>query len=177
MVSDPDGATLSSKKQHPGSELLSRTFAESGRRLRAIAGRAGNQEDEDIVQDAFLRVIEKAERQEIPKLDNFLAHVVRCFTIDHLRRRAARAPVTWGRLEEDAVDTVSNPERGLMGSQRLTRVIAVIEAMPPRRREVFLLHRIEELTYAQIARRIGVSMKAVEKHIHLAMRQLSDADD
>jgi RNA polymerase sigma-70 factor (ECF subfamily) len=64
-----------------------------------------------------------------------------------------------------------------MGAQRLTRVIAVIEAMPPRRREVFLLHRIEELTYAQIARRIGVSMKAVEKHMHLAMRQLSDADD
>jgi RNA polymerase sigma-70 factor (ECF subfamily) len=177
MVSNPDGATLSSKKQHAGSELLSRTFAESGRRLRAIARRAGNQEDEDIVQDAFLRVVEKAEREEIPKLDNFLAHVVRCFTIDRIRRQATRATVTWGRPEEDAVDTVSDPERGLMGAQRLKRVIAVIDAMPPRRREVFLLHRIEELTYAQIARRIGVSIKAVEKHIHLAMRQLSDADD
>lgn len=156
---------------------LGRALIEKRSRLQSIARRAGGQEDEDIVQDAFLRVIERSRREDIPKLDNFLAHVVRCFTIDHLRRRAARAPVTWGRLEEDAVDTVSDPERGLMGAQRLTRVIAVIEAMPPRRREVFLLHRIEELTYAQIARRIGVSMKAVEKHMHLAMRQLSDADD
>ena len=55
--------------------------------------------------------------------------------------------------------------------------MASIEAMPPRRREVFLLHRVEELTYAQIARRLNVTIKAVEKHMHLAMRQLSDTDD
>jgi RNA polymerase sigma-70 factor (ECF subfamily) len=156
---------------------LGRALVEKGRRLRSIARRAGGQEDEDIVQDAFLRVVERSRREEIPKLDNFLAHVVRCLAIDRLRRRATRATATSGDLEEGAVDAVADPERGLMGAQRLKRVMAAIDAMPPRRREVFLLHRIEELTYAQIARRIGVSIKAVEKHIHLAMRQLSDADD
>jgi RNA polymerase sigma-70 factor (ECF subfamily) len=145
--------------------------------LRSIARRAGGQDDEDIVQDAFLRVVERSRHEDIPKLDNFLAHVVRCFAIDRIRRRATRATATSGHLEEDIVDAAADPERGLMGVQRLKRVMAVIEAMPPRRREVFLLHRVEELTYAQIGRRIGVSIKAVEKHIHLAMRQLSDTDD
>lgn len=75
------------------------------------------------------------------------------------------------------MDAVADPERSLMGAQRLKRVLAAIEAMPPRRREVFLLHRVEELTYAQIARQLGVSLKAIEKHMFLAMRQLSDTDD
>ena len=75
------------------------------------------------------------------------------------------------------MDPAADPERSLMGAQRLQRVMASIDAMPPKRREVFLMHRIEELTYAQIARRLNVSVKAVEKHVHLAMRQLSDTDD
>jgi RNA polymerase sigma-70 factor (ECF subfamily) len=78
---------------------------------------------------------------------------------------------------ENTVDPAADPERSLIGSQRLQRVMAAIEAMPPRRREVFLLHRVDELTYAQIARRLNVTIKAVEKHMHLAMRQLSDTDD
>jgi len=55
--------------------------------------------------------------------------------------------------------------------------MAAIDAMPPKRREVFLLHRVDDLTYAQIARRLDVSIKTVEKHFALAMRQLSDTDD
>ena len=47
-----------------------------------------------------------------------------------------------------------------------------IEAMPDRRREAFLLHRIDGLSYSQIARRMGVGIKAVEKHISSAMLQL-----
>lgn len=156
---------------------LRRAFLERRNGLRAIAKRAGNQDDEDIVQDAFVRVVEKAREEEIPKLDNFLAHVVRCFAIDRIRRRATRSAFAANDLEESAVDAASDPERGLMGAQRLRRVMATIDAMPPRRREVFLLHRVEDLTYSQIARRIGVSIKAVEKHVHLAMRQLSDTDD
>ncbi len=75
------------------------------------------------------------------------------------------------------MDAVADPERHVIGAQRLKRVMAAIDAMPPKRREVFLLHRVDDLTYAQIARRLDVSIKTVEKHFALAMRQLSDTDD
>ena len=156
---------------------IARAYAERRRNLRAIAGRAGAHDEEDVVQDAFLRIVERSRQEEIPKLDNLLARVVRCLAIDRLRRRATRSAFAASEAGESAVDAVADPERSLMGAQRLKRVLAAIEAMPPRRREVFLLHRVEELTYAQIARQLGVSLKAVEKHVHLAMRQLSDTDD
>lgn len=130
-----------------------------------------------MVQDAFVKVLERSATQEVRALDRLLARIVRCVAIDRIRLRAVRKSVTDAAKGEGAIDPAADPERTLMGVQRLQRVKAVIEAMPARRREVFLLHRVEDLTYPQIARRIGVSVKAVEKHIRLAMLQLSDADD
>lgn len=154
---------------------LSRSYAERRKVLRSLARRKGGQDDEDIVQDAFLKVVERSRRREISTVDKFLTHIVGLLAIDRSRRRAFR--LSRAEAEEGAVDAVADPERTLMGAQRLSRVLEVIEDMPPKRREVFLLHRIEELTYPQIAKRLEISVKTVEKHMHLAMLQLSDADD
>lgn len=155
------------------------TAAFTGRRnqLRAVALRAGREEADDVVQEAFLKVVETSQREEIRTLDNLLSRIVRRVAISNFRRRKTRVDYARSEIGEGAVDPAADPERALMGAQRLQRVMAVIGAMPLRRREVFLMHRVDELTYPQIARRAGISVKAVEKHMHLAMRQLSDADD
>lgn len=164
------------RKDRPDSEI-EQAYIKQQRKLRFIARRAGYQDEEDLVQDAFVLAVERSRTQEITKLDNLLANVVRCLAIDRLRRAPFRRTVTMVGAGERLVDVAANPERGLMGAQRLKRVLAAIEAMPPKRKEVFLLHRVEDLTYTQIAKHLGVSIKTVEKHLHLAMRQLSDTDD
>jgi RNA polymerase sigma factor (sigma-70 family) len=158
-------------------ENLIRAFRERRAKLRAVARRANAQDEEDLYQDAFVRIVERSKTEEIPKLDNLLRYVVRCLAIDRFRRKTTRRMLTSDEAGETIVDAAADPERSLMGAQRLSRVVAVINTMPEKRREVFLLHRVEELTYRQIATRLGVSIKTVEKHIHLAMRSLSDADE
>ena len=155
------------------------TAAFTGRRnqLRAVALRAGREEADDVVQEAFLKVVETSKREEVRTLENLLSRIVRRVAISNFRRRKTRVDYARSELGEGAVDPAADPERALMGAQRLQRVMAVIDAMPLRRREAFLMHRVDELTYPQIARRAGISVKAVEKHMHLAMRHLSDADD
>jgi RNA polymerase sigma factor (sigma-70 family) len=142
-----------------------------------IRRNADAQDEEDLYQDAFVRIVERANNEDIPKVDNLLRHVVRCLAIDRLRRKAARQTFTSDEVGEHFVDAAPDPERQVMSAQRFRRVMAAIDSMPPRRREAFMLHRVDELTYAQVARRMNVTIKAVEKHIHLAMRQLSDTDD
>jgi RNA polymerase sigma-70 factor (ECF subfamily) len=44
-------------------------------------------------------------------------------------------------------------------------VEAAIALLPPRCREVFLMHRLDGMSYSQIARSCGISVSAVEKHI------------
>ncbi|MFT3722146.1 MAG: RNA polymerase sigma factor [Hyphomonadaceae bacterium] len=156
---------------------LQRAFVDRRRSLTGIARRAGSQEAEDVVQDAFLKVVETSQKEEIRSPDRLLSRVVRCVAIDRLRRRKTRPAAVSVDVGETVVDPGADPERALIGTQRLKRVMLIIDQMPPRRREVFLLHRIEEATYPQIARRMGISIKAVEKHIHLALKQLAENDD
>ena len=61
--------------------------------------------------------------------------------------------------------------------QNLAAAAGVIRALPPRTRDAFLLHRFEDLTYRQIAGRLGVSVSMVEKHIAEALRQLKKSRD
>jgi RNA polymerase sigma-70 factor (ECF subfamily) len=54
-------------------------------------------------------------------------------------------------------------------------VRAAILALPPRCRAVYLMNRMDGLSYSEIARRCGISAKAVEKHMSRALRELRDA--
>lgn len=165
------------RSQEEMREAIEIAFRARSSKLRDVSRRVGAQDVEDVHQDAFARIIERSQSESIGQLDNLLRHVVRCFAIDRFRRKASRRTVTSDKAGENAVDAAADPERHLMSTQRLRRVLSAIDAMPPKRREVFLLHRIEEKTYAQIARQLSVSIKTVEKHMALAMRQLSDTDD
>lgn len=53
----------------------------------------------------------------------------------------------------------------LIARKRLESVRAAIDALPPRTREVFLMHRLEGAKYREIAIALGMSQSAVEKHI------------
>jgi RNA polymerase sigma factor (sigma-70 family) len=63
-------------------------------------------------------------------------------------------------------------EQIVAGKQRLKRMLAALNALPPRARQVVILRRFENLTYLQIARRLGISVSAVEKHMARAMAAL-----
>jgi len=159
------------------SDELARAYAERGPRLRAIASRAGPEEAADLVQDAFLKTVEAGRKAEVEKPVHLLFRIARNAVIDKLRSKR-RTAALFRSEEAEAADPTASPERILIASDRLKRAMAAIDRMPPKRREVFLLHRLEGLSYAEIARRAGISIKTVEKHMACAMAQLSrEVDD
>jgi RNA polymerase sigma-70 factor (ECF subfamily) len=48
-----------------------------------------------------------------------------------------------------------------------------VAGLPPRTREVFLMHRVEELGYKAIAARLGISVRTVEWHVAEAVARLA----
>lgn len=163
---------MSGDRSKPLANDLDRAVRERGARLRAIASRAGADEAEDLAQEALLRTVEAGAKAPVDAPLHLLFRIARNAVIDRLRAKG-RAAALFRAGEADAADPAANPERILIASERLRRALATIDAMPPKRREVFLLHRLEGLSYAQIARRAGISIKTVEKHMSLAMTQLS----
>jgi len=67
------------------------------------------------------------------------------------------------------------PDRRILGREQLDQALDVIRSLPPRTRDAFLLHRFEDLTYRQIADRLGVSVSMIEKHLAEALKRLKSA--
>ncbi|OJU23416.1 MAG: hypothetical protein BGN95_07900 [Sphingomonas sp. 66-10] len=60
-------------------------------------------------------------------------------------------------------------------TEQLARLEAALRALPHFTREVFLAHRIDDLSYAEIADRTGVNVKRIEREIARAIGQIDYA--
>lgn len=142
---------------------------------RYFQKKVGSAEVEDLVQDVFLKMQARgAGAKEQPEnIEGYLFKTAANVLVTHHRRRASQG---WARLDPlddfpDPLDDLS-PERVLIGRQAIDQVAKALRALPPRARQAFLLHRFEEMTYPQIAARMGVSVKAVEGLMTRAMQRL-----
>jgi RNA polymerase sigma-70 factor (ECF subfamily) len=137
--------------------------------------RSGNHipDAEDVAQDACMRALRLAQPQAVRKPAHYLMRIVANLFIDMQRGRKRESSLfqslTAGELRAGAA---FDPERILAGKQELEHVLAAIDALPPRCREAFTLHRFQGLSYAAVARHMGVSTNTVEKQIAEAMHRL-----
>ena len=128
-------------------------------RIRAVLMRRGRTEHEaeDLVQEAWLRLATYAQREQVLEPGAFLMRAALNLSTD-----AHRARIHHGEqvvLDEDV----------LLSRERMVRLSECLAELPLRTQEIFLAHRHEGLRYQDIARRHGVSVSAVEKHIAKAM--------
>lgn len=159
-------------KQEAAALDLTATYRLHVEGLRAIT-RKVRDDEADLAQDACLRLVETSRREAVAAPAHLLFRIARNLVIDRMRSRARTARLFQAaEIQDQYRCPAPDPERVLLASERLRRALRAIEAMPDRRREAFLLHRIDGLSYSQIARRMGVGIKAVEKHISSAMLQL-----
>ena len=138
--------------------------------------KVGPGEAEDLVQDVFVNLQDRGRVDDIEHVNRYLFRIA----ANVLARRRLRPTWDWrsGRrsLDElpDLIEDVS-PERTLIGKQAIEQLVVALRELPPRASEAFLLNRFEEMTYAAVAAHMGISVKAVEKHIKRALARIADA--
>lgn len=139
----------------------------TGRLRRFIRSRVGSKEDaEDVIQEAYLRVLRYSVEREVENQESLLFSAAKNLAVDSIRRRRARdrTVTDYAVLETDSQSWPA-PDEELSTQQRLHTVERAVSLLPERCREVFLMHRLDALTYSQIAARCAISVSAVEKHI------------
>lgn len=131
-------------------------------------------EAEDAAQEVFLRLSRRVGLAEIANPEGYLFETAASVAVDHARRRRARGG---GSFEpyDDARHAVPDlgPDRLLESREALTRLADALHALPERTRHVVVLARLEHLPHAEIARRLGVSVSAVEKHLVRGLARLA----
>ena len=129
----------------------------------------------DLRQEVYARVYEAAAKSLPTQPKSFLFASARHLMTDRLRRSRVVSIEPMGDFEPShvLVDDVS-PERWCGGRQGLLRLAEAFDRLPDRCREVVWLRRVEDLSQKEVAVRLGISEKTVEKHIAKGMRLLAD---
>ncbi|QHJ00308.1 sigma-70 family RNA polymerase sigma factor [Xylophilus rhododendri] len=128
----------------------------------------------EVVHEVCLQLIEQPAQGEIRSPLAFLRTMARRRAIDRHRVEAGRRAwvETWAELPEDAQAEGSahaDPARIASGRQQLELLVSAIHAMPLRCREVFVMHKIHGIAQQEVAARLGIGIKTVEKHLRLGM--------
>lgn len=145
--------------------------------LRRLVRRGALPQDaEDAIHDAFVRLCLAEKKQLVRNPAAFLTDVVMKVRVEKWRsaQRYHRLFIDQPVEELDVVDLSPRPEDVLQADQRLERMWRRLGRLSPRTREVFFLHRLQGLSYAQIAASMGISVSAIEKHIARAALLISD---
>ena len=127
----------------------------------------------DLVQESYARVLAaQASGKAITDARALLYRTARNLVIDQYRRAAVRRHDNIDTLADDQIPAAPHhhhPEEALASLQVIRAYLATITGLPERCRQAFVLSVFEDLTHAQIAHQMGISVSMVEKHIVRAM--------
>ena len=123
----------------------------------------------DLAQDTFMRIWEK-QMILLPGKDKALLYkIAGDLFVSHTRRERLRIEAP-GRIRFELRD--DSPEEQLQYRELQDKYEEVLMKLPENQRIAFLMSRTEELSYQEIATRLSISVKAVEKRISGALSRL-----
>ncbi len=154
---------------------LHKLFKSHSNELIRFIRRAGVREDDacDLLQDAFLRLVTTHDGQaSIANPRAYLFTVSRNLVTDHARARAVGQRYIQAEARTDVVAPEPPPEAAIDYRRMVQKLEGALAGLSDRQREVFLLHKFEELSHTEIAVRLGISRSMVEKHMMRALLNL-----
>lgn len=143
------------------------------RLIRYFLRRMDSKEDaEDLAQETLVRMMRDPQAVTVVNVEAYLLTIAGNLLRDRFRRdrsRYASQHVPYDEEVEGWQAEVIGSERVYEDRERLRAFLKALDELPPRCQQVFLLQRYDGLTYSAIARQLGISESAVEKHMMRAL--------
>src|ERR1700722_7302528 len=161
----------SQERPGPASEsheaLMERLYSEHNQALiRFLMTRVDSeQEAQDVAHEAYVRMLQLDARGAVSYLSAYLFRTAANIAIDRIRRTQTgqRAHQSVSR----ALGEAAFPARGhpIASRQELELIARYLEELPPKCRQAFYLHRIQDMGLDEIARELGVSKRMVHHYL------------
>lgn len=122
---------------------------------------------EDLTQDVFIKLWEVRNRIDKKTIKSYLYTIAQNTTFNHLKRQQLHFKFIKNPSADREFDS---PEKIMEMKEYDERLQRVMTELPDGGREVFLMNRLEDMTYNEIADRLGLSVKAVEKRMSKVLK-------
>ncbi len=148
------------------------------RKLEAMVHKRVRNRDiaSDIVQDVFSRLLVAGPRETVDDDRRVLFASTRNAAIEYHRMSSRPSRLMAGFLPEQYFADAPSPGDRLEARQALSDLDMALSELSPRCRDIFILRRVHGLSNEEIARRHGISINSVEKHMHRKATQEHRAD-
>lgn len=156
--------------------LVASTFQDTRKPLLSMLKRrlGCSHSAEDLVQETYLRIIQHENIEQIGNLRAYVFRVASNLAVDHGRRAVTRAQSRVAATDAELACPKPPPDRVAEADQELDILSQLIGELPLQCRRSFLLHKVQHLSHAEIAKRLNISPRTVETHIGKALKILRD---
>jgi len=129
-------------------------------------------EAEDILQEAWIKMAGYERENAIERPEALLMRIALNLSVDAYRTNVSHGEEV---AVEDVVliDLAPSIDDVVLAKERMARLNDCVRRLSPKTRDIFLSHRLEDMTYQEIAARHGLSISSVEKHISRAVMKLT----
>lgn len=144
--------------------------------IRKVFG-DGPPDPDDVAQEAFRRLLERDDLSGIGNLPAFLWRTARNLVLSEKRslKRRSKYDFEIEHLYFALESPDSDPESILDVKEQLLIIRRVLDNMSDRRRKALLWHRVDGLNFTEIGKRLGITRRAVARHVVKAAQELSAA--
>lgn len=145
--------------------MFERYYAELIHYMSRVLG--DRERAQDVVQETYLRVSILGNRPgTITEPRAFLYRTAKNIVIDEWRKKRNKKEFA---SDELAISECEEPLTQILSEYRMGRLQKTIDELPPRCHEAFILHKFEGYSHKEVAKIMGISVNAVEKHIIRAL--------
>src|SRR5690554_4277326 len=127
---------------------------------------------EDLTQDVLMKLwIRRKSLENVQNMDGYVFGIAKNHVIDHLRKAKT------DRKYRDALEREMNIQQPLALENIIYKdykgiLEGLLEELPPRQKEIFLLSRMKGLSHEEIADQLNISSKTVRNHLFLALKHI-----
>ncbi|MBN8769318.1 MAG: RNA polymerase sigma factor [Stenotrophomonas nitritireducens] len=135
-----------------------------------------HQDVDDVIQETYAILAALADVSHVRQPRAYVYSVAQSVVLQQLRRAQVVSIEAVAEIERVAASgEEACPERTASSRQELARIGALIDSLPDKCRQAFVLRRVEGYSQREIAQRMQISENTVEKHICKGIRVLMDS--
>ena len=165
-------------KKRPHTSHITPAFLslESGLKQYLMRFFVRHQDIEDVVQETFIRAWESEKNQEINSPKSYLFKVAKNLALSELQKKSNQLMSYMGDLDGlDVIDNTLSIEEALEIQQQLLAFSEAASALPPQCQRVLLMRKVFGFSHKEIARRLNISPRTVEKHLTKGLQRCQDS--